>query len=1073
MPHGRRYWVGLLNLFTIALFAAGCTRQARQSYHYNRAERYYARGQFNKAEIEYLSALQLGNTQPHLFEHMGSIYFNRGSPRQALPFLLAAKQLDPNNVEVRLKLGRILQLAGKFPEARQESLFILERYPTNQDAVLLLVDCAITPKDATDALQRLTQLRQKAGDHAVYHLAEAGLLFRQQKIPAGEGELNRAQVMDPKLSEVYLAWGGIYWASNDLPRADQAFQKAADLASWKAPRLVQYANFKLKTGKTAEAKKLLTDLAKADPDYLPAWNHLAQIALAEKDYTECTRCLNRILSHAPSDYDALSLRARMKLAQGKAAEGLAEYTRLSTLYTNVPQVRYDLAVAALAAGDAAQALKSLQRAVALQPLFPEAVVLLADMRLRRGDPDGAINSLIPFIKQRPDVIPAQLTLANAYRAKGALDSALAIYRRLMEAFPRNPQPPYLAGVVLREQNKRPEARVAFQKALDLAPDNLTPLEQLVDLDLLDQQYNSALQRVQKVADKYPKSPLPALLTAKIYFAQRAWDQSEATLQKAIQLDPNLRASYMLLAQVYVAAKRYPQAIEKLKGLIAKNPKDLSALLQLGMIYDLIKDYPAARDTYEAVLRVNPEFPIALNNLAYLYSEQFSQLDKAYAMARKAHDLNPADPATADTLGWITYKRGDYAAALALLRESADSLPQSEVLAHLGMAQYMLGQESAARTSFERALQTKTDFPGKAEAQHRLALLNLDVTSGDPKVLAGLQAELTQRPNDPIVLVRLAAASERAGAFDKARDAYEKVLQANPKDVGAAASLAQLYLQRLHAPAQALALAKRARTLAPDDVGLAQRLGRIGCLAGDPRWALGLLQESARRYPTQPDVLYDLAFCYFDLDQPNDALATLQALPLTASTPAALAARRLQSALALYTNPVQLRQSAVQVRQMGTDGPQGAPALMLQGMLDELQGAAADAQRVYLQILDQLPGCGPATKRLAILYAATPGDDRRAYESLTKARELFPNDAALVRSLGVVLFRRGDFIQAVRLLGESAQKGPADPDVFYYLGMAHYQLKDRRECADALRRALALNLDTQRAAEAKRVLAELR
>jgi len=61
---------------------------------------------------------------------------------------------------------------------------------------------------------------------------------------------------------------------------------------------------------------------------------------------------------------------------------------------------------------------------------------------------------------------------------------------------------------------------------------------------------------------------------------------------------------------------------------------------------------------------------ALNNLAYLYAERLNQLDKAYGLARKARALKPEDPASADTLGWILYKRADFEQALTLLKESA-------------------------------------------------------------------------------------------------------------------------------------------------------------------------------------------------------------------------------------------------------------------------------------------------------------------------------------------------------------------------------------------------------------------
>ena len=113
----------------------------------------------------------------------------------------------------------------------------------------------------------------------------------------------------------------------------------------------------------------------------------------------------------------------------------------------------------------------------------------------------------------------------------------------------------------------------------------------------------------------------------------------------------------------------------------------------------------------------------MNNLAYLYAERLNQLDKAYDLARKARALKPEDAATADTLGWILYKRADFDGALALLKESATKLPNiPEIQFHLGMAYYMMGRIEAARTALRQAAEAQSDFPGKRDLERRLALL---------------------------------------------------------------------------------------------------------------------------------------------------------------------------------------------------------------------------------------------------------------------------------------------------------------------------------------------------------------
>jgi tetratricopeptide (TPR) repeat protein len=75
----------------------------------------------------------------------------------------------------------------------------------------------------------------------------------------------------------------------------------------------------------------------------------------------------------------------------------------------------------------------------------------------------------------------------------------------------------------------------------------------------------------------------------------------------------------------------------------------------------------------------PDNVAALNNLAYLHSEQLPDMQKAWTYARRARELLPNAPVTADTLGWVHFKRGEYAEALRLLLEAAEKMPALEAL----------------------------------------------------------------------------------------------------------------------------------------------------------------------------------------------------------------------------------------------------------------------------------------------------------------------------------------------------------------------------------------------------------
>src|SRR5205823_14232476 len=99
-------------------------------------------------------------------------------------------------------------------------------------------------------------------------------------------------------------------------------------------------------------------------------------------------------------------------------------------------------------------------------------------------------------------------------------------------------------------------------------------------------------------------------------------------------------------------------------------------------------------------------------------------NRAGELARKAHELAPAEPSVQDTLGWVLYRLGKYQEAAELLEQSASKSPdKSEIQFHLGMAKYMMGRLDEARAALEKAVSVSGDFPGKDEAKSRLALLS--------------------------------------------------------------------------------------------------------------------------------------------------------------------------------------------------------------------------------------------------------------------------------------------------------------------------------------------------------------
>jgi tetratricopeptide (TPR) repeat protein len=890
-------------LALVAIASAGCSqKEPTKDERLSQAKDAFAANQYDKAEKAYRDVLRLAPDDPAALRQLGFIYHDQGQILQAYPLLKKAAELQPEDLELQLKLGTTLLSGGDQAQARDAALQVLEKQPGQEEALLLLADASRTPEDIEDARKLIQSSREKDQDRAGYHLALGMLHLHQNDQAAAESEFKAALNLDPKSSSANAALGALYWSRNELKSAGQAFNTAADLAPEGSPIRLRYADFLLRTGATAEAQAFLNEINRKLPDYLPPRVYLMKMACAKQQDEDCIARVQNILAQDPINYDALFWDGTLSLAKRDAATAIRDFGYLRNIYTGDPQSRYQLALAYLLSAQNAslvnsrnaieEAERSLSEAIKLNPRFDQAILLLAEFKIRKGSPAAGVELLEPLTKERPQIAQAQYLLASAYLAQQKKDEALAVYSRMTELFPKDPQPSFLAGGILLGQGQQQEARKAFEKSAEISPDYLPATERLVDLDLAAKQYAAAIERVQKFIEKNPKLAQPWALRGKIYLAQRDFTHAEPDLLKAIELDPKLEPGYLLLAQLYVASNRQEEAIAKLTAFLEKN-KTVPALMQLAMINERLKNFAAARDAYETLLTVAPDFPLALNNLAVLYSERLGELDKAYDLAKKANEAAPHEPHLADTLGWILFKKGDYGNALRLLQESAGKLPdQPEIQFHLGMAHDMLGEEQPARIALQKAADASADFPGKDEARQRLALLAIDPRAGNPGVRTELENFLRKQPNDPAALMRLGQLQQRDGAVDQAVKTYEKVVADNPLYAPATRQLALLYGQLSTDSAKAFELVTKARQAYPDDPDIAKTLGILNYRRGYNPQAADLLKEAAAKRKDDPELLYYLGEVHHQLKQWDECKGALErALTLNLSPVLADDARR--------------------------------------------------------------------------------------------------------------------------------------------------------------------------------------
>src|SRR5262249_10419736 len=321
----------ILALLLVCTATIGCSKQDdTKDTHLSQANAYFAAGQYSKAEKEFRDVLRLDPADPVALRRLGIIYSDQGQLPQAYPLLKKAVELQPDDADLQVKFGQNLLVQQEYQQARQAALTALDKQPGREEALVLLATTAMGLDDVEDTQKLIETLRAKDQDRSGYHLA-LGILAQKDQVRA-EAEYKNALKLDPNSAGAYTALANLYWSRNDLKGAEQCFKAAADLARVPAPARLRYADFKLRTGTTPEAKKILENLLDQSPDYLPASVALMRMSCSEHHDADCGARVQAILARDTMNYDALFQDGILNIEKGDAAKAVREFEYLSGLY---------------------------------------------------------------------------------------------------------------------------------------------------------------------------------------------------------------------------------------------------------------------------------------------------------------------------------------------------------------------------------------------------------------------------------------------------------------------------------------------------------------------------------------------------------------------------------------------------------------------------------------------------------------------------------------------------------------------------------------------------------------------
>jgi tetratricopeptide (TPR) repeat protein len=759
----------LVGFFITALFT-GCSRDpnVRKQKYLESGDRYFAKGKYREAAIQYSNALQVDSRFAGAHYQLGETYLKLGDSIRAFQELSRTVELAPDNYRAHIDLANLLVGARNqdgsvnddyMKQARVHLDLLRDKQPQNPEVFQAWADYYAAQNNIGAALQEMQKAIAADPQRSESYLDLALLQIRSNLMDQAEINFKKAAELDPHAVNAQLALGGFYQSRNRLPEAEQQFKHSIELAPKDPAPREALVRLYMAQGKKADAEALLKqaksdlsdlsegyrmlgdfyfatgNLDKATAEYsslysdhpkdLQVKKNYIQLLILKERLDEATKLTNEVLKANPHDVDALVYRAQVQIRQNDAGAAVDSLQQALKNDAGNAVAHYQLGLAFDLQHNEARAESEWREAVKLRPDLTEAQRALAALEMRRGDLDALTQTAQQIIANAPYSPDGYLMRALAEMSRQKYSDAQQDLTKAMGIAPGSPAPYVQMGNLYQLQKQYAEAIKFYQQALDKDAGSTDALQGIMNVYLVQKQLDQAIAAARVQIAKSPNTGGFYDLLGSALFQKKDLSGADAALRKAIDLDKNNSDALLKLGQVQAAQGSVSQALATYQQSIKDHPREIAFYILAGEMYESQSDWNNAKAMYQKALDIQPNNPLASNNLAYVMLDQGGNVDVALAMAQTARRGMPDSPNAADTLGWAYYQKGVFQSAIDAFQESLrlnekrGAADDPVVHYHLALAYQKAKQPAQAKQQLERVLKIN---PNNSDARKALSEL---------------------------------------------------------------------------------------------------------------------------------------------------------------------------------------------------------------------------------------------------------------------------------------------------------------------------------------------------------------
>ena len=237
-------------------------------------------------------------------------------------------------------------------------------------------------------------------------------------------------------------------------------------------------------------------------------------------------------------------------------------------------------------------------------------------RLAKALPFPGVTATYEFARNH-------LSFGSVFFQRGYFDQAEASFRLALRDDPSSAEAHYGLGSVYLKQDKSPEARDSFERAVKLSasyPDTLANAwNNLGLLATREGRTGEAIRNFQEALRRNADHWIALENLGNAYRQQKRWDEARTALERAVAVRPDDPEANYSLGMVFAQSDDTGRAYQYLQKALKYRPAYPEALNNLGVLYLRTGRRDEAVAKFEECIRVAPGFDQSYLNLGQVYS----------------------------------------------------------------------------------------------------------------------------------------------------------------------------------------------------------------------------------------------------------------------------------------------------------------------------------------------------------------------------------------------------------------------------------------------------------------------